>query len=102
MEGDRIVFADRGQITMWRAAGAHIVLGVDFEEAQRWLLFQNAAVMLGLEADTGAGRDDGVCRRHGKSGVRFPAPLEAHAGRWIGSSEPGPSGVSVVAQVPFG
>ena len=71
---------------------------MDFEEAQTGLFFENGAVVLGFEAETGAMPGS---IRMGKGGHEIRSQPR-QAGRLTGSSEPGPSGVSVETQVPLG
>src|SRR5216683_2978623 len=53
MHRQRIAFAQRSELGVRRAAGAHVVLGVDLEESERLWSGENVAKMRGLEADAG-------------------------------------------------
>src|SRR5438876_10479534 len=57
MERQGTIFADRRQIAMRRPARAHIVFGVDLEEADVGQRLHDRAIVLGLEADAGARRN---------------------------------------------
>jgi hypothetical protein len=62
MERNGVVAADSGEGVVGRAAGAHVVFGVDFEEPADGLVSQDRGEMFVLEA--GAGESgDGVDRK---------------------------------------
>src|SRR5882724_1424504 len=109
MHRQRIAFAQRAELRVRRPAGAHVVLGVNLEESDRLRSGEDVVKMRGLEADAGT---RGQIRDDGHSyipAVRRPKKEEARAGRrapllaqdLIGSSEPVPFGVLIVAHVPF-
>ena len=55
----RIAFAERAELRMRRSAGAHIVLRVHLEEADRLRRCEDVAKMRRLETDAGARRETG-------------------------------------------
>ena len=71
----RIAFADRLEIAVGRPALAHVVLGMDFEEADIGLRLDDVPVVLGLEADAAAGRYGGRAGHGGCGRARRRAPL---------------------------
>jgi hypothetical protein len=64
VQRERIIGADRCEVTMRRTAGAHVVLGMHFEEPEWRAGFEDLVVMGSLQPDAGP-RGDGV-------GVRAP------------------------------
>ena len=56
VQRERIAFADRLEPPVWRTAGAHIVLSVDFEEAEIRAPLENGVEMFGLEANADAAK----------------------------------------------
>ena len=54
VQRERIAFADRLEPPVRRPARAHVVLGVDFEEAEVRAGLEDGVEMLGLEADADA------------------------------------------------
>ena len=56
MQRQRVGLAQKAQLRMRDAARAHVVLGMDFEKAERLALRRDGGEMLRLEADAGAGR----------------------------------------------
>ncbi len=56
MQRQRIALANGGKVAMRRTAGAHVVLGVDLEEADIGRAIEDRGVVLGLEADAGPWR----------------------------------------------
>jgi hypothetical protein len=87
-------------------ARAHIVFGVDFDEADRLLAGQDLVEMLRLEAYSRAGGKR--CRHHPglpsrAGGGEARVVRASRAGHdLIGASAPVPFGVFIVVQVPFG
>ena len=69
MQRQRIVLADGGQITVRRAAPAHVIFGMDFEESKFGLGGQNSAVMFGLEAKATSCRNVVANGHHKKWGA---------------------------------
>src|SRR5262245_33352741 len=57
VERKRILLANGRQIAMRRAARAHVVLCMNFEEANVRLRVDNGAVMLGLQPDASPRRN---------------------------------------------
>src|SRR5262249_2477635 len=57
VQRQRIAIADRSEIAVRRAAGAHVVLGMDLEEADIGGRLEYRPVVLWLEPDAGAPRD---------------------------------------------
>ncbi|MCY1227464.1 hypothetical protein D9M72_397330 [compost metagenome] len=56
VDGERVVLANPAQIVVEGAAIHHVVLGVDFEEAEVRTGIEHVPVMPGLEPDAGPGR----------------------------------------------
>ena len=104
----RIEFAQRAELRMRRSAGAHVVLRVHLEEADRLRRGEDVAKMRRLETDAGARRKTGHDRHVGslfarRNGKRAYGACATRAGQdLIGSSEPMPLGVFMFAHVPFG
>ena len=110
--------ADLGEVVVKGAARHHVVLGVDLEEADIRLRFEDAAKMLGLEAQPAAGRQAGgprrsnaPCRRRGLDefrhhGGRSASVLGAQAFFSLNSASwpwpVGELGEAVFSQLPFG
>ena len=53
---ERIRLANAGEVMVKRAARHHVVLGMDFKEADVWLGGQNFLKMFRFQAHTGPGR----------------------------------------------
>ncbi len=62
MDGQGIAIAQCAELRVRRAARTHVVLGMDFDEADRLLAGKNVDEMLRLESDAGAVRET---RRNG-------------------------------------
>jgi hypothetical protein len=117
----QIVPADALEQMMRRAAGAHVVLGVDLEEIDPARAAEDVVGVLVLQAGAGGnraqrrwtGKLESRMNSHdhplsigsrlwpGAGGLpRAPARM-LHAGRLISVSEPEPNGVCVVVQAPL-
>jgi len=57
MQGKWVEIANGGKIAVRRAAGAHVVFGMDLEEAEIRQFSQHRFVVFGLESDAAARRD---------------------------------------------
>ena len=57
LQGKGIVLTDGFKVAMRRATGTHVVLGMDFKEAQIGMVVEDIPVVHGLEPDPGQGRD---------------------------------------------
>ncbi|GGH49861.1 hypothetical protein GCM10010975_02480 [Comamonas phosphati] len=55
MQRQGVVFTDRRQIAMGRAAGTHVVFRVDFKEADIGPRLKDEPIVVGLEADARPG-----------------------------------------------
>src|SRR6266513_1502447 len=108
MHRQRIAFSQSSKLRMRRSARAHVILGVNLDEPDRVCRRENVAKMRGLEADAGAGRQIRYTEHLQIPALRIAEMKEARGIRapriaqdLIGSSEPAPFGVLIVAQVPF-
>src|SRR5262245_52301433 len=104
MQRKGIKLAHAREVMMRRAAGTHVVLGVNFEPTDVRAGRQDVLIVLGLETDPGASRDR--CMRPGGGSADLPDVWHEQPRPVIGSSEPLrvlPSGsvTEVEAQVPF-
>lgn len=121
VQGQRVALADGGELGMGQTALAHIVLGMDLEEANVRAAAQYVVDVLRLQAGpspvrqpaAGAVGDRGI-----KDGnhvrvsalsweARGPGPAGRvregdQLGRLMAVREPGPNGVDMVRQVPLG
>ena len=92
--------------------GAHVVFRTDFEEADVRQGPNDQPVVLGLEADARASRYGAAgrgkrCRNHGRTVLAWAGPASARSrsrqsDQALGVRLPGPFGVGIEVQLPFG
>src|SRR5215475_4219748 len=104
VERQPVLLANGREIPVRRAARAHLVFGVNFEESDVGFLLEDRAVMLSLQPDAPA-RGDAVSRarrrkRHGnlqseRSGQAAACPPTPLNQAFLGVRLPGPLGISM-------
>ena len=65
MQRERVTLANRGQVPVRRAAGAHIIFRMNFKKAHIGPRLEDLAIVLRLEPDPGAVRNSGPAEATG-------------------------------------
>ncbi len=109
VERQLVSLSNGRQVAVRRAARAHVVFRVDFEEADSRQRFDNRAVMLGLKTDAPARwnaifsrrrwKQHGNLQSKGEEGGCAARPTTRYQA--FGVRLPGPFGVCIVVQVPL-